>query len=207
MIRTCVAVLLACLALVGCGQDIRDPLQQVAARSYTHDGPPSLTLYTVTRADNGAGAHTGLMINGAERVLFDPAGSFRMPGIAPERGDTVYGITEKVKRVYIDFHARETYDVNEQTIEVSPEVAAMALRLARQNGAVGPARCTVSVSRILGALPGFEQVRPVWLPTRLMRQLSEMPGVQTRVITDDDAGDNDGVLIEARDLFADFPDL
>src|SRR5690606_2620833 len=59
---------------------------------YHHGGQPRLTLFTMISNDTGSGAHTSLMINASQRVIFDPAGSFRNETI-PVRGDVVYGVT------------------------------------------------------------------------------------------------------------------
>lgn len=144
------------------------------------------------------------MVNASQRVLFDPAGSFEFP-IVPERGDVLYGFTPRIQSIYIDFHARETYDVVEQTLEVSPEVAELALRLVRERGAVAPAGCTSSIAQILRQLPGMESIHSVLFPHKLRKQFARIPGVQERIHTDDDADDNHGVLIRARDLLAEQP--
>ena len=133
--------------LVACGAEpIWAPDETVAAARYEHSGPTSVTLYTVLSTRSGAGAHVGLLINGSERVLFDPAGTWRHPRL-PERNDVHFGITPKMVDFYIDYHARETYDVVEQTIEVSPEVAAMIMQRAMAYGAVPKANCTIALSR------------------------------------------------------------
>lgn len=206
MLRKGIAILLTCVGLAGCAVEVGAPPEEIASRAYVHDGPPSLTLYTVIRKADGSGAHSGLMVNASQRVLFDPAGSFQLP-VAPERGDVVYGFTDRVQKVYIDYHARETFDVHEQQILVSPEVAEMALQLVREQGAVAPARCTISISSILSQLPGFDSVNTVWFPQRLMTKFAELPGVTTQVFTDDDADDNHGVLFEERNLLEEFDGL
>lgn len=192
---------LAALALAGCAEDRKAPYDEIAARAYAHDGPPSITLYSMISTRDGSGAHSALMVNASQRVLFDPAGSFELPFI-PERGDVHYGFTPRVQSVYIDFHARETFDVVEQTIVVSPEVAAQALSLVQQNGAVSPAMCTASITQILRKLPGFESLSQTLFPKNLHNQIAKVPGVETRRISDDDADDNHGVLFRARDLTA-----
>ncbi len=193
----------AALALAGCAEDRKAPYDEIAARAYVHDGPPSVTIYTVLSTRDGSGAHSALMVNASQRVLFDPAGSFELPSV-PERGDVHYGFAPRIQSVYIDFHARQTFDVVEQTILVSPEVAAQALSLVQQNGAVGPARCTSSIVAILRQLPGFQNVSGTAFPRQLYRQIAQLPGVTERRITDDDADDNHGVLFEARDIAAEL---
>lgn len=122
LMKKLLLALTALISLAACGAEpIWAPDDAVATARYAHPGPTSVTLYTVLSTRSGAGAHAGLLINGSERVLFDPAGSWRHPKL-PERNDVHFGITPKMVDFYIDYHARETYDVVEQTVEVSPEL-------------------------------------------------------------------------------------
>lgn len=171
------------------------PPEVISSASYRHSGPPALTLYTMINNRSGAGAHTSLMINGSQRVIFDPAGTVRLSAV-PERDDVLYGITPSVADFYARAHARETYHVVIQTIEVSPEVAERALRLAIANGPVGSARCTLSTSTILSQLPGFESVGFTWFPKRLMDGFGALPGVQTARIFEDDDDDKSVAIAE-----------
>jgi hypothetical protein len=189
---------LAALALLAaCGTTAEPtwaPEEAVQAARYVHGGPPSITLFTVTSTTNGSGAHAGLLINGSQRVMFDPAGTWHHPRL-PERNDVHYGMTPKMVNFYIDYHARETFDVQEHTIVVPPEVAERAIRLVQDYGAVPKAQCTVAVSRILRQLPGFENLPQTWFPKALMRDFAQLPGVSARTITDSDADNNHGVLL------------
>lgn len=198
--------LLACLAaamlLQACGgaEPKWAPDDEVARARYVHAGPPTVTLYTVLSTANGSGAHAGLMVNSGERVMFDPAGTWKHPRL-PERNDVHFGMTDKMVAYYIDYHARVTYDVVEQTLVVSPETAALVMARAKAYGAVPKAQCTVAVSAILRGVPGFEQLPSTWFPKRLMEEFGRIPGVQTRTITDEDADQNHGVLlVQAADL-------
>ncbi|MCI5110119.1 MAG: hypothetical protein MRY75_06155 [Marivita sp.] len=183
---------LAMLALVGCGAgaELRPDAspEVISSASYRHPGPPALTLFTMINNRSGAGAHTSLMINGSQRVIFDPAGSVRLSAV-PQRGDVLYGITPGVADFYARAHARETYHVVMQTIEVSPEVAERALRLAIANGPVASAQCALSTAAILRQLPGFESVGSTWFPKRLMDDFAELPGVRTQKIFENDSDD------------------
>lgn len=187
--------LCATLTLTACGAEpVWAPDEAVAAARYQHPGPTSVTLYTVLSTRSGSGAHAGLLINGSQSVLFDPAGTWRHP-MLPERNDVHFGITPKMVNFYIDYHARETYDVVEQMIEVTPEVADLIMARALAYGAVPKANCTIALSRILDGVSGFESLPKTWFPKRLMEGFAELPGVTTRRITDDDADDNHGVLL------------
>lgn len=187
---------LAFLALTACGTANAPYASdaEVSAAHYVHAGPPAITLFTVINNKSGGGAHSGLMINGAERVLFDPAGSWYHPR-RPERNDVHYGIDDKMVAYYVDYHARVTYRVVEQTVPVSPEVANMVMARAKAYGAVPKAHCANSISQILNGVPGFENVKGSWFPNKLSESFAQLPGVTSKVITDDDADDNHGVLL------------
>ncbi len=193
--------LLAMLALAACGtaEPKWAPDDQVAAARYVHSGPPAITLYTVLSTRDGNGAHSGLMVNSTERAIFDPAGTWYHPHL-PERNDVHFGMSPKMVSFYIDYHARETFDVVEQTIVVSPEVAALAMQRIKEYGAVPKAQCTLAISTVLRGLPGFEHLSRTWYPKKLMQEFAQLPGVATRRITDDDADNNHGVLmVQARE--------
>lgn len=185
----------ACLAIIvlaGCGglpDDRKNASPEVISSvSYRHDGPPALTLYTMINNRSGAGAHSSLMINGSQRVIFDPAGTVRLSAV-PARDDVLYGVTPQVADFYARSHARETFHVVIQRIEVSPEVAERALRLATSYGTVASARCAVATSSVLRQLPGFENIRSTWYPKKLMASFGERPGVQTTRIFENDDDD------------------
>jgi hypothetical protein len=185
----------ALLGLAGCAaESIVAPPEAVAAARYVHDGPTSITLYTVINNRSGSGAHSGLLINASQRVMFDPAGTWRHPRI-PERNDVHYGITPRIVNFYIDYHARETFRVIEQTVVVSPGVAELVKQRAEAYGAVPKAQCSNSITSILGGVPGFESIRSTWYPKQLSDQFGQLPGVTSRTITDDDADKNHGVLL------------
>lgn len=183
------------LVLAGCGADaVWAPDEAVARAHYVSGEAPSITLFTVIRKKSGEGAHSGLMIDGSQRVLFDPAGTWHHPWV-PERNDLHYGITEQMRKFYIDYHARETYDVIEQKIYVSPAVAEAAIRRAESYGAVNKAFCGSSVSDILQGLPGFESVPRTFFPNKIMNAFGKLPGVQRKLHLDGDPDDHSGVLM------------
>lgn len=168
--------------------------ETVARYSYKDNAPRELTLFTVVSNRTGAGAHTGLLINASERVLFDPAGSFYYER-APERNDLLYGISPAVEKAYIGAHARSTYHVVIQTIKVDAAQAEAAFALARANGAVAPAYCTNSTSTLLSKVPGFESIKTTFYPNELMAQFSKIPGVVQTVYREDDSPDLDKALV------------
>lgn len=181
------------LFLAACAEPVWAPDEAVARARYVSDEPPSITLFTVVRKLGKEGAHSGLMINGSQRIMFDPAGTWTHPTV-PERNDVHFGITPRMKQFYIDYHARETYDVYEQTVVVSPEIAELAIRRVEQNGAVGKALCGNAISSVLRDIPGFESVGKSFFPKKIMRAFGELPGVTTVVHADTDADNNQALL-------------
>ncbi len=194
MLRAVLA-LLALVTLAACGAEPKwAPDEQVQAARYVHDGPNEVTLFTVINNRSGSGAHSGLMINDSERIMFDPAGTWNHPRV-PERNDVHFGITPRIVNFYIDYHARETYRVVEQTVAVSPGVAALLVQRVKAYGAVPKAQCTTAISSVLRGVPGFESLPRTPFPKRLMEAFEDLPGVRSRTIYDEDADKNHGVLL------------
>lgn len=194
--RHWIACLIVPALLAGCGAEpVWAPDEEVMrAAYYNDDAPPSITLFTVLNNRSGEGAHSALMINASQRVIFDPAGTW-WHRMAPERNDLHYGITPTMLKFYTDYHARETYHVDIQRLEVSPEVAEAALKLAEEYGAVPKAFCGRSTSDILRQLPGFETVPHSIFPGSIMRGFAKVDGVERRQVYDKDSDNNRGVLV------------
>jgi hypothetical protein len=192
--RAVVFAACAAMGLSGCaGESVWAPDEEVARVAYSHDGPPRLTLYTMLNNSTGAGAHTALMVNGSQRVIFDPAGSFNKSKVLPERNDVLFGITPKIEDVYTRYHARETFRVKVQKLNVSPDVARQTEQAVLNYGAVPQAMCASSTSDILaGIFPG--QVSQTWSPRKLSEQFAQLPGTTERVLREYDSDDNSKVL-------------
>ncbi len=177
---------LALALLGGCGGPaIWASDAEVSAARHVHGGPPELALVTIMHYGSGRGDHTALFINGAERVIFDPAGSWRRD-VNPRRGDVHFGMDYEAGASFYASHVRETHYAVVQRVAVTPETAAQATALALEAGAVGPARCTAVTARILRQLPGFEGVGATFFPQVLMRDFAELPGVVTYELHQDD---------------------
>lgn len=184
-------VLTGLILLGGCAatQQPTAPLDVVARAAYTPEGPTTVTLLTAINNRSGQGAHSALLIDGQQRVMFDPAGSWHHPQV-PERGDVLYGMTPAHFDFFMDYHARETYHMVVQEVEVSPAVAAALIQAVEQNGPVNMAQCALAISTVLQGTPGFEGVSRTWYPKRIMAAFDQMPGVQTSRVYDDDSDDN-----------------
>jgi len=188
--RKALIALAAVSVLAGCVVKQDPPVSDsdLAASVYRHDGPTRLTLFTMINNRNGNGAHTSLMINGSQRVIFDPAGSFRKGGIVT-RDDVVFGASPYLADLYTRFHARKTFHVVVQEIDVSPEVAEQALNLALARGEVPDAYCANSTSELLSKLPGFESIKKTWYPKDLSEQFDQLPGTTREAFYEYDDGD------------------
>lgn len=193
MHRLLLAALVA-LSLAGCTVKPEIPrsddvIQQAA---YRHDGPPELVLFTMKSNRTGQGAHTSLLINGSQRVIFDPAGSFRNEAIV-RRGDVIFGVTPGMLDVYTRYHARETFYVQVQRLQVSSELAEGVLREALAKGRQADARCAASTSEILAAFPQLG-ISSTWYPNNLADQFAKLPGVTSRELYEYDSDDNRAIL-------------
>jgi hypothetical protein len=189
MLRLCATFALVG-ALAGCAaEEVMAPPEAVQRAAFTPAGPPKVTLVTMISNSSGAGGHSALIIDGAQRVVFDPAGSWHHPMI-PERNDVLYGMGEPFMGFYMDYHARETYHVVVQERDIPPETAAALIAAVESYGAVPNAQCSLSISRVLSQTPGFEQIGTSWFPARTMDRFGALPGVRETRVYDDDSDDN-----------------
>lgn len=180
--------------LMGCGAEpIWASDEEVSRATYRHDGPPALTLFTMIRNLSNEGAHSGLMVSGSQRVIFDPAGSFNHPQI-PERNDVFFGINAAALDFYIDYHARETYRVAVNEVDVSADQAELALALVQEAGPVGHAWCNMAIVDVLRQVPGWQDTPRSIFPLRTKRYFQGKPGVRSWEVRDD-SPDNRGDLM------------
>ena len=171
---------LAAVSACGAAPETSSPPEIIAARQFAGPGPRVLTLYTMRNIRSGGGEHSSLLIDApSQRILFDPAGSFRHSYVA-ERNDVLFGMTPEVEAYYVSYHARETYYVLAQTVPVSDAVAERAAQLALSNGPVRQSFCASATSRLLRQLPGFEAIPQTMFPNTLADAFGRLPGVTSR---------------------------
>ena len=188
------ALALAVMVGLSACAPVPEPTQSVTdaelrEKIYRHDGPPALTLFTMVNNSNGSGAHTALMVNGSQRVIFDPAGSFRHPRIAT-KNDVIYGVTPVMEDTYTRFHARETFHVIVQHVEVPPQVAEDVLARVLAQGPIPRAQCARSTSDLLSDVPGLNgAIRSTWFPNQLAEQFGQLPGATTQRLYEYDDAD------------------
>ena len=180
---------LAASGLTACAaESVLAPMDVVEARAFRSDEPTHLRLLTMRNTGSDNGAHSAVLVQASQRVMFDPAGSFSHPTI-PERNDLLYGITPRVEQYYISYHARQTYYVEAQYLEVSPAVAEQAFMLFQRAGPVAQANCTRVTSRVLRQLPGLERLPQTWFPGNLADAFGKLPGVRTEIYREQDSDD------------------
>lgn len=185
---------LALLPLAGCGAEpIWAPEADVQRAAYHYAAPPSVTLYTVINNRSGESGHTAVMVNGYQRVMWDPAGTWWNPA-SPERNDVHYGITPRMEEIYVDYHARVTWRVVIQEVPVSQSTANGLIEAFQANGAASKATCALVTSRILQNYPEFATVSTTWFPKRLMEAFDRVPGMTKSVVYDDDDDNNQPLL-------------
>lgn len=193
--RPCL-LLIAAAALAGCAstaEPVWAPEADVTRAAYSHAAPASVTLYTVINNRSDEGGHTAVMVNGAQRVMWDPAGTWWNPA-SPERNDVHYGITPRMEEIYVDYHARESWRVVIQEVAVSRATADGLITAFEANGAVPKARCANVTSAILRQFPEFAAVRRTWFPVQVMADFDAIPGMRKSVVYDDDDDNNQTLL-------------
>lgn len=179
----------AATALTACaGEPVWAPDDIVASKTYRSGGPTALTLYTMRSVSSGNGEHSSLLVDASQRVMFDPAGTFRHSTI-PERNDVLFGVTPQVEAYYISYHARQTFYVIGQKLLVSPQVAEAALQMVMAHGAVPKANCTRATSSIMRRLPGFGDLPQTWFPNTLAAAFGRYDGVTTEEYREQDGDD------------------
>ncbi|MGH1454636.1 MAG: hypothetical protein ACRBBV_15830 [Paracoccaceae bacterium] len=191
-------LILAALSVSACGYNQSDvpasSLEDVQRATYRHNGAPELVLYTAISNSTGEGAHSALMVNASQRVIFDPAGTFRKEGAIVERGDVLFGATPRMVDSYTRFHARETYHVVVQRLPVPAATAEAVLQDVLSFGDVVAAMCTNSTSTVLSRADLPAPIRVTMFPKKLMEQFATVPGVQTRELFEYDSDDKSKVL-------------
>jgi hypothetical protein len=176
--------LVAVAFLAACGADHKWASDEEVARAAYSPGPPtSITLITSINGRTGSGAHSALLINGSQRVLYDPAGTWEVTnGLAPERNDLHYGMTPPVLESYRAFQSNGVFYVIELTKVVSQAEADQAIAAAIAKGAIPKAYCSNSISAVLHGLPGFESISSTYFPKALAREFARLPGVQRSIV-------------------------
>ena len=180
---------LALLTVFGCSAPTAwAPDDKIDALRYRHTGGATVTLVTVSDVVSGSGAHSALIVNASERVIFDPAGSMKHVSLA-ERGDVLYGANPALVDSFIDYHTRSDFYTQAQTVDVSQQVAEDLLERIKSNGAVSQSFCAQSVSHLLRRTPGFENIRTTFFPGKLSESFANRTNVRAETFYQPDDTD------------------
>lgn len=179
-------LLLAALALsAGCAVEKGATDAEIAATRFVSEEPPYIAVMSMVDNRDDRAAHSALVINASQRVIYDPAGTFEYDDLA-ERGDVQYGASDRMVDYYERYHARFSHYVHVQKIEVSPAVAEAALLSAQAQGPSPKLFCTVDTISVLRRVPGFEGLKSSFFPEVLREQVAAMPGVDNRYVVEND---------------------
>jgi len=184
-----VLAVLALVMLAGCEMYTPASVDEIARARYVSDEPPSITLISMVNAKSGRSAHSGLLINGSQRVLYDPAGTFTHPDL-PRAGDIHYGMTPRFVDYYERYHARFDYFVEIQRVPVTREQADQVYANAVARGQSFKMECALTTASVLQPVAPFAGVRTTLFPETLRQDFAAMPGVSTTHVYDSDVGQN-----------------
>lgn len=186
--KTCSICLFALLFLVSaCAEHIVSDPTVVAAVRYKSDEAPYVELVTMVRKSTDKGAHSALIINASERVIFDPAGTFQHAELA-EVEDVHHGATDRLVSYYQRYHARFSHYVHVQRVYLDPATAEGLLKRAQSNGAVSKMFCSNETANVLKSVPQFSSFRSSMFPEFLRLDMAEIPNVENYYVDEDDDG-------------------
>jgi len=170
-----ISALAGCVAQLPWASD-----ERVTRAAYRDQAPTSITLM-VAVTKSGSAAHTALMINASQRVIYDPAGTFYDKEV-PERADLHYGITPQKLDKYIDYQSEKGLKWVMLTKIVKPAVAEAAFRAAIENGASMSGFCAHNSTLVISRTPGFENFPVDIMPKKALNAFAALPGVTRREI-------------------------
>lgn len=187
--RLAVLALLAATALAGCEVYQPASFAEIEAARYVSPEPPSVTLMSMVNTRSGRSEHAGLLINGSQQVLYDPAGTFTHPDL-PRRGDIHYGMTPRFVDYYERYHARFDYFVEAQKVPVTRAQADQLIANAQAVGQSLKMTCGLDVADVLQPVPPFQGVRKSFFPQALRDDFDRLPGVEDSYVYERDVGKN-----------------
>jgi hypothetical protein len=187
--RRALVALAAVAALAGCEMYRPADFETIERARYVSPEPPSVTLISMVNAQTGRSAHVGLLINGSQQVLYDPAGTFTHPDL-PRRGDVHYGMIPRYVDYYERYHARFEYFVETQTVPVTRVEADQLIANAQAQGKTMKMHCALAMADVLQPVPRFAHVRKSYFPEALREDFARMTGVADSYVYEADIGKN-----------------
>lgn len=181
--------LVALATLAGCEVYTPAAPDAIAAARYVSPEPPSVTLFSMVNESSGKSEHAGLLINGSEQVLYDPAGTFSHPDL-PRAEDIHYGMTPRFVDYYERYHARFGYFVEADRVPLTRAQADQLIANAKAEGKQMKMACSLAVADVLRSVPPFEGVTKSLWPEGVRKDFENMPGVTTSYVVEHDVGQN-----------------
>lgn len=206
MLRCLMALLLA-VTLSGCEVYTSATPEQIAGARYVSPEPPSVTLMSMVNTKSGRSAHSGLLINGSQQVLYDPAGTFSHSDL-PRAGDIHYGMTPRFVDYYERYHARFDYFVEAQKVPVTREAADRIIANAQARGGSFKLECALTAAAVLQPVPPFDQyVHTTLFPESLRQDFARIPGMKAHYVYENDVGKNRewDRAVHAEAIYSDTP--
>lgn len=148
------------------------------------DAAPEIALITILHRPSGLGRHTALLINGSQRVLYDPASHWTL-GHSVRRGDLRLGFGAAAWDDYLRRAAALEAGVVIQRLPVPRAVADRAIARAATRPVAAPGTCALAVAQLLRQVDGFDWVQPTLLPDGLAGQFARRPGIVTATVPPD----------------------
>jgi hypothetical protein len=180
---------LAALLLAGCEMYQSATPDEIARARYVSTDAPSVTLLSMVNTGSGRSAHSALLINGSQQVLYDPAGTFTHPEL-PRAGDIHYGMTPRYVDYYERYHARFDHFVQAQKVYVDRATADQVIANAQREGQKLKMECALAVADVLQPVPPFEDVRTTFFPETVREDFAHIAGVENSYVYEMDVGKN-----------------
>ena len=187
--RRALLALAAAATLAGCEPYRPADLETIERARYVSPEPPSVTLMSMVNASTGRSAHVGLLINGSQQVLYDPAGTFTHPDL-PRRADVHYGMTPRYVDYYERYHARFDYFVETQKVPVTRAQADQLIANAQAQGKTMKMHCALAMADVLQPVAPFQHVRKSYFPEALREDFARIAGVEDSYVYEADIGKN-----------------
>ncbi|MEM9791321.1 MAG: hypothetical protein AAF848_00155 [Pseudomonadota bacterium] len=172
------------LLLAACAVEEGATAVEIASKRYVSVENPYIEIVSMVERRSERAAHTAMIINASQRVIYDPAGTFQHEDLV-ERGDIHYGANDRMVSYYERYHARFSHYVHVQRIVVSAEVAERVLKRAQAQGPSPKMFCAVHAASVLNDSLGTSFARS-FFPEDLRRSVARMPGVIDRYRYEED---------------------
>jgi hypothetical protein len=187
--RRALVALAAVAVLAGCEMYRPADPETIERARYVSSEPASVTLMSMVNAQTGRAAHVGLLINGSQQVLYDPAGTFTHPDL-PRRDDVHYGMTPRFVDYYERYHARFDYFVETQEVPVTRAEADQLIANAQAQGKTMKMHCALAAADVLQPVARFAHVRRSYFPEALREDFADIAGVEENYVYEADIGKN-----------------